>query len=380
MAAEDAARAEDTAQAEDTRAAAPAQRRPVVDPDTPDARTARRNRHVFVVGFLGGLGLMCAIVLTWAVRETLSVLLLMLAALFLAIGLHPAVAWLHRRGLPRGVAVALVALAVVLVACSGLVALAPPLITQTSDLVANLPVYLDRINTDPRVADFTERYDVIDRLKAAVTGDSITKALGGALGGVQAVFGVIFNVLTVFVLTIYFLAAWTRLKEGFYRLFPASRRDTAREIGDEIFEKIGAYLLGSLAIALVAGISTFVFLLVIGVSYAFALAMVVAVCDLIPQIGATLGAVVVVIAGFAHSSGAGIACLVFFIIYQQVENWFIAPRVLKRSVDVSDLAVILSALIGAVLLGALGALIAIPVVAGIQLTMRKIAMPHLDRI
>ncbi|MEV4416656.1 AI-2E family transporter [Catellatospora sp. NPDC049609] len=373
------AQAETNTQAE-TSAQPPAQRRPAVDPDTPDARMARRNRHVFTVGFLGGLGLMCALVLTWAVRETLSVLLLMLAALFLAIGLHPAVAWLQRRGLPRGLAVTAVALACVLVACGGLGALAPPLITQTSDLVANLPGYLDELNKNPQVAELSQRYDLIDRLKGAATNENITKALGGALGGVQAVFGVIFNVLTVFVLTIYFLAAWTRLKEGFYRLFPASRRETAREIGDEIFEKIGAYLLGSLAIALVAGISTFAFLLILGVSYAFALAMVVAVCDLIPQIGATLGAVVVVIAGFAHSSTAGIACVVFFIIYQQVENWLIAPRVLKRSVDVSDLAVILSALIGAVLLGALGALIAIPVVAGVQLTMRKIALPHLDRI
>lgn len=371
---------ETTAQDEAKQAPAPAQRRPEVDPDTPDARAARRNRHVFVVGFLGGLGLMCAVILTWAVRETLSVLLLMLAALFLAIGLHPAVSWLQRRGLPRGLAVAIVVLGVVLVGCGGLGALAPPLITQTGELVANLPTYLDDINKNPQVADFSERYHLIDRLKEAVTNENIGKALGGALGGVRAVFGAIFNVLTVFVLTIYFLAAWSRLKEGFYKLFPASRRDTAREIGDEIFEKIGAYLLGSLAIAFVAGVSTFVFLLILGVSYAFALAMVVAVCDLIPQIGATLGAIVVVIAGFAHSPTAGIASVVFFILYQQLENWVIAPRVLKRSVDVSDLAVILSALIGAVLLGALGALIAIPVVAAVQLTMRKIAMPHLDRI
>ncbi len=375
----DEAQAETNPQAE-TAAPVPAQRQAVVDPNSPDARTARRNRHVFTVGFLGGLGLVCAFLLAWAVRETLSVLLLMLAALFLAIGLHPAVAWLHRRGLPRGLAVTLVALACVLVSCGGLVALAPPLFNQTADLIANLPGYLDELNRNPQVAEFSQRYDVIERLKSAATNENITKALGGALGGVQAVFGVIFNVLTVFVLTIYFLAAWTRLKEGFYKLFPASRRDTAREIGDEIFEKIGAYLLGSLAIALVAGVSTFVFLLILGVSYAFALAMVVAVCDLIPQIGATLGAVVVVIAGFADSSTAGIACVVFFIVYQQLENWVIAPRVLRRSVDVSDLAVILSALIGAVLLGALGALIAIPVVAGVQLTMRKIAMPHLDRI
>ena len=106
-------------------------------------QAARRNRHVFVVGFLGGLGLMCAVILTWAVRETLSVLLLMLAALFLAIGLHPAVAWLQRRGLPRGLAVAIVVLGVVLVACGGLGALAPPLITQTGELVDE-PAHLPR--------------------------------------------------------------------------------------------------------------------------------------------------------------------------------------------------------------------------------------------
>lgn len=361
------------------KATAPSGRTPAPSEKAGAAKGILGERRPFLVGFFGGLGLMCAVVLFLAIREAASLLLLMIAAAFLAIGLNPAVVWLRRRGLSRGLAVAVVAFAGLLVACCGLFSLAPPLIGQTTDLVNKLPAYLDAISRDPRVAELNDRYDVIDRIKEAATAPNIARALGGAFGGVKIFFGALFNVLTTLLLTIYFLAGFERIKHGAYGLLPASKRPQARELGDRIFDKIGAYLLGSLAIALLAGMVSFAFLLIVGVAYAFALAVVVAVCDLIPQIGAMLGAVVVSIAGFATSVPVGIACLVFFVLYQQLENWLIAPKVMKRSVDVSDLAVIVSALIGAVLLGAVGALIAIPVVAAVQLIARELFIPRQEQ-
>lgn len=123
-----------------------------------------------------------------------------------------------------------------------------------------------------------------------------------------------------------------------------------------------------------------VFLVIAGVTYPFALAVVVAVCDLIPQVGATLGAVIVSAVGFATSSiSVGIACVIFFVIHQQVENFLIYPKVMRRAVKISGLAAIIAALLGIALLDVVGALIAIPAVAGIQLIVREIVLPRQER-
>jgi predicted PurR-regulated permease PerM len=175
------------------------------------------------------------------------------------------------------------------------------------------------------------------------------------------------------------MVAFERVKSAGYRLVPASRRERVALLGDEILGKVGAYMVGALAIALLAGISTFTFLAILGVAYPFALAIVVAVCDLIPQIGATLGAIVVSIVGFATSLTAGIACIIFFVIYQQLENYVIYPRVMRKSVKVSDLAALIGALLGVALLGVIGALIAIPAVAAIQLIVNQVVVPKQDR-
>jgi predicted PurR-regulated permease PerM len=179
----------------------------------------------------------------------------------------------------------------------------------------------------------------------------------------------------VLVLTIYFMAAFDRIREAGYSLVPASRRNRVRLLTDEILAKVGAYMVGALAIAVVAGASTFVLAMILGLAYPFALAVVVAVCDLIPQIGATLGAVIVSLVGFASSLTDGIVCVVFFIVYQQIENYLIYPSVMRRSVKVSDVAAVVAALLGVALFGVVGALVAIPMVAAVQLIMREVLVP-----
>ena len=172
------------------------------------------------------------------------------------------------------------------------------------------------------------------------------------------------------------MAAFDRIRTAAYALVPASRPTRVQLIGDEILTKVGAYMVGALAIAVLAGLSTFVFAVVAGLAYPFALAVVVAIFDLIPQIGATLGAVVISIVGFAASVPIGIAAVVFFVVYQQIENYLIYPKVMRRSVQVSDVAAIVAALLGVALFGLLGALIAIPAVAAIQLIMREVVLPR----
>lgn len=333
-------------------------------------------RNAFITGFVGGLGLLLAYATYIAVRNAAGMLLLIFIALFLAVGLNPAVVRLRKWGLPHGLAVATVALGIILLLCGGLFALVPPVVNESSQVIDNLPGYVERLNNNPTIRDLNERYDIIQRVSSAVTPQNITRALGGVLGGASLVFGTVFRVLTVLVLTIYFMAAFDRIKEAAYQLVPASRRQRVRLITDEILTKVGAYMVGALAVALLAGTSTYIFLVIVGVGYPFALAVVVAVCDLIPQVGATIGAVVVSVVGFANSITVGIACVIFFITYQQVENYLIYPKVMRRSVAVSDVAAIVAALLGAALFGVIGTLVAIPAVAAIQLILREVVVPR----
>jgi predicted PurR-regulated permease PerM len=337
-------------------------------------------RSAFVVGFTAGLGLLLAYATFLAMRDAASILVLIFIALFLAVGLNPVVIRLQRWGLRRGLAVATVGLGVVALLGGGLLALVPPLVTQTNALAENLPDYIEQLRRSDALRELNDQYQIIDRLQSAATAANVTRAASGVLGGAQVVLGAVFNVLTVVVLTIYFMAGFERLRHGAYKLVPASRRPRVEVIADEILTKIGAYMAGALAIALTAGVCTWVFLVIAGVTYPFALAVVVAVCDLIPQVGATLGAIIVSAVGFATSSiSVGIACVIFFVIYQQVENFLIYPKVMRRAVKVSDLAAIIAALLGIALLGVVGALIAIPAVAAIQLIVREVVLPRQQR-
>ncbi|MFG3683255.1 AI-2E family transporter [Micromonospora chalcea] len=335
-------------------------------------------RSAFLIGFTGALGVLLAYALFLGVRNAAGILVLVVIALFLAVGLHPAVVRLRRWGLPRGLAVAVVTLTLLLLIVAGLLALVPPVVTQSGQFVQQLPGYVEELRRNQTVNDLVVRYDVMERVQAAANADNVERALGGVLGGAQLIFGTLFRLLTVLVLTIYFLAYFDRMRELGYALVPRTRRERVRLIGDEILARVGAYMVGALAIAVMAGVSTFVFALAVGLPYPFALAVVVAVTDLIPQIGATLGAVVVTLVGLATDLPVGIACLVFFVVYQQIENYLIYPKIMRRAVSVNEVAALLAALLGVSLLGVVGALIAIPTVAALQLILREVVIPRQD--
>jgi predicted PurR-regulated permease PerM len=313
------------------------------------------------------------------VRNAASILVLIFVALFLAIGLNPAITRLRGWGLPRGLSVAVVALTVLLLLCGGVFALIPPLVTQTGELIDNVPSFIESLQRNQTINNLVQEYDILTKVQNAVNAGTVTNALGGVVGGARLVFGTIFNVLTVLVLVIYFMAAFDRIKEAGYALVPASRRQRVRLLTDEILSKVGAYMVGALAIAVLAGVCTWAFAMIVGLAYPFALAVVVAVCDLIPQIGATIGAVIVSLVGLASSLTTGLICIGFFIVYQQVENYLIYPNVMRRSVKVSDVAAVTAALLGVGLFGVIGALIAIPMVAAVQLIVREVVNPSMAK-
>lgn len=338
----------------------------------------------FRLGFVGSLGVAAALLVVRMVLAAAPILLLVGIALFFAIGLDPAVSWLQRRGLSRGWAVFAIVAGVVAVLVVFAAAAAPPLVSQAAGLRTELPEYLDRLQRDNEIVqELDERFGVVERarrLLAGTSGDGTPvfggSELGSMVGVARGVFAAFASTLTVVVLALYFLASLARLKHTAYRLVPRSRRERFSLLGDEVLDRIGGYLLGNLATSLIAGTTAFVFFVVAGIPYPFPLAVVIAITGLIPLVGATIGSVVAVLVAFLVSVPLGIAAIVFSFVYQQFENFVLAPRIMKRTLDVSPLVTIVAALIGAALLGIFGALLAVPVAASIQIIGRQVVLPR----
>ena len=337
-------------------------------------------RSPFYIGFFGGLGALLAFWLGSQVLAISGVLILIVVALFLAAGLNPSVEFFVRRGLKRSYAVvAVIAIVLVALALFGL-AIVPVISDQVAKLTANAPEFLDQLQKNQTVQDLDERFGLIEKVKDYVANGDFAKGLfGGVLGFGLAVLSALANAFIVIVLTLYFLSSLEKTKSSLYRLAPASRRDRVSKLGDRVVEGIGGYVAGAFVVALCAGISSLVFLFVVGLGeYAVALAFVVALLDVIPMIGATIGAVLVTAIGFATDPKIGLACLIFYLVYQQVENYVLYPRVMARSVDIPGAVTVIAALVGAALLGVVGALLAIPTAAAILMLTREVFIRRQD--
>lgn len=351
-----------------------------VDSENPFGRPGRplSRRSPFVIGFTAALGVAVAYVLALAVADARQVLILILIAAFVAVGLEPAVEWLERHRVRRGFAVLIVVLAALAFLGGFLAAIAPPIAHQSSQLVKEAPTYLQKLDHNPTIHRLDNRYHLVAKLQQrARTGISIN-ALGGVFGVGKAVLSAVASLVTVVILTIYFLANLPGIKRMAYRAAPRSRRARVGLLSDEMLARVGGYVLGNLATSVVAGLAAFLWLLAWGVPYPVALGLLIAIFDLIPLVGATAGAVIVTLVAFFHGVVPGVATGVFFLVYQQFENYILQPRIMRRTVDVAPLVTILSALVGAALLGILGALIAVPIAAGIQLLLVEVVYPHQD--
>ncbi|MGC4112171.1 MAG: AI-2E family transporter [Nocardioides sp.] len=335
-------------------------------------------RSPFQWGLYGGLGALVALWIALMVVSIRGVLVLIVVAMFLAVGLNPAVELLIRRGLRRPWAVLCVILAVLVVFAGFLVLLVPIISHQVTAIGNNLPHWFDELQQNGDIKRFDDKYDVTTKVEDYVKqGTWAQKLFGGVVGVGLAILGVLLNVFVVTVLTLYFLASLPTIKKAAYSLAPASRRDHVGALGDRILATIGGYVSGAFVVALCAGLSTLVFLFIVGLgSYAVALAMVVALLDVIPMIGATIGAVIVCAICFATDVKTGVIAVIFYIAYQQLENYVIYPKVMSRSVEIPGALTVIAALIGGTLLGVVGALLAIPTAASILLLVKEVFLPR----
>jgi predicted PurR-regulated permease PerM len=361
------------------------QREAGVDERFPFGRPGRplTRNHPFVFGFYGALGVLAAYILVQALTNARSVIILIVVALFLAVGLNPGVEALERVGVSRRWSVLLVFLALVGFFVAFGFAIVPPLSEQTTAIIHNLTSghgYLEQLQNNPKLQDLDRRYHLLEKARSALESKDLgTRAANGVVGVGQVVVSGVFSTLTVLILTLYFLTSLPSITNFMYRLAPRSRRARVALLGDEILSRIGGYVAGNLLISLIAGVTAYIFLLIVGVPYALALALLVAITDLIPLVGATIGAVFVTAISFFSGLWVGIATATYFVIYQQVENYVVQPRVMKRSVDVQPAVTIIAALIGGALLGVIGALLAIPAAAAVALILREVVMPRQEQ-
>lgn len=351
-----------------------------VDRDNPFGRPGQplSRDHPFRLAFFAALGVAAAAALLEAALIARQMLVLILIAAFLAVGLDPAVRWLVSRGLRRALAVLLIAAAGLGFFGGFLAAVVPPIASQSGQLVKQAPGYLHRLDNNATFRKLDQRYHLTATVEKRAREGISVNGIGGVLGVGKAVLGYVASTLTVVVLTIYFLANMPAIRRVAYRLVPRSRRARVGLLTDEILNRVGGYVLGNLATSLVAGVATYIWLVAFGVPYAVALAMFVAITDLIPLIGATIGAAGVTAVALFHDTRIGIATLIFYAAYQQFENYVLQPRVMKRTVDVAPVVTIVAALLGAGLFGVLGALLAVPLAAAIQLVLTEVVFPRQD--
>jgi predicted PurR-regulated permease PerM len=331
-------------------------------------------------GFLVTTGGLLAFALGRAIASVEHELLLVLVAAFIAIGLDPVARFLVARGLRRGLAITVIAV-VALGAVGGFAAAAaPPLSKEASQLVNEAPRYANELkNKNSTLGKLNLKFHFTEKVNKQVSGGA-SAAAGGLLqvGGVLV--SVAFETVIVFALVIYFLADLAAIKSAFYRLFPRDRRPRVGLLGDEVIARVGGYVLGNVFTSIVAIIGNYIVLLVLNVPYALVLSVLVGVLDLIPLIGSSIGGAIVALVALATvGTTTAIIVVVYHVLYRLFADYLLNPRVLRRTVDVKPVVTVVAVLIGGALLGIIGALIAVPAAAAVQLLLTEIVYPKRDQ-
>jgi predicted PurR-regulated permease PerM len=335
-------------------------------------------RAPFLVGFLGALGVACALALAYLVVAIGQLLVYFGLAFFLATGLDPAVRWLYRHGLSRPVAVLVVLAAAFGVFVLFLVFAVPVAVTQASNLARDIPGYLHNIeNHHTTLGKLNTKYHIVSRLQKLLEGNGAS--VNTVLGAGKVALDLLGAVVLVVILTIYLLVDLPRVKRGLYLLAPRSRRARVVLLTDSVLDRVGGFVLGNLFTSLVAGVGTSAWAVIVGVPYAVFLGLLVALLDLIPVVGSTVGGIIVSLVALSVSLSVAIATGIFYVVYRFFEDYLLTPRVMARTVALPALATVAATVIGGALLGIIGALVAIPIAAAVRLLIEQVAEPSLEK-
>ncbi len=337
-------------------------------------------RSPYYIGLLAGLGLLSAYGLVHMLLELTQILTFILIALFVALGLEPLVSYLVRHGLRRGWAVLVVMLGLL----SGLAFIGwmvvPTFVQQITTLVDASPTYITDLQHNQVVEQLDGRFHIVEKVqeqaKSSINAGTLTSVLGGVLGAGKALVDGVVAVVTVLVLTLYLMVALPSVKTTCYKLVPQRRRARVVFLGEEISRRVGGYVLGQTTVAVINGILTWVMLIVLGLPYPAVLAVLAGLLALVPIVGTIVGGLIITLVALTVGWSTALLALAYYIAYHVFEAYVLSPRIMHRAVDVPAVVTIVAVLAGGTLLGIIGALIAIPVAAGLSLIYDQVLVPR----
>ena len=338
----------------------------------------------FYFGFIATLGVLTAIVLMRALASVTQIFVLIIVALFLATGLNPAVEALRKRKLSRTAAVSVIFASVIGFVIFFAFVLVPPVISQGTQLIENAPQLLRDLMKNETINKLNDQFGLIDTLQArlsSVTSDGtlLISTFGGVIGVGKTVLSGFFTALTILVLTLYFITSLPQAVELGVSLVPASRRDRVRLLTNAIIERVGLFVGSQILIAGMAGVFVLILATVLQMPSPIAIGMIVFVVALIPLIGHFIGSAIVTLIALTQSPLIGLIAFVSYVVYVQIENYVVTPRIMKRTLAVPGAVTIISALIGSSLLGLVGGLLAVPVAASIILILDEVVIPRANK-
>lgn len=344
-------------------------------------------RSPFKLGFIVTLGGLAAILFGQAVAQLSTILIYIVAAMFIALGLDPLVKWLGRKNISRPLAILIVFGLFTLLVAGLLLWLTPVIVSQVSTLIKTAPQYLTDVTHQQWFIDLNNSVGPVIDLDALLQTvyEFVQKPENWAMlvGGLwQAGIGLANGVtafIIIFILSLYFLSSLHVIKRGFYKLAPKSNRFRFMDITEQVTQSIGGYISGMVSLAFISAVIGFIAMTIVGVPFAPILALVLFAFGLIPLIGPLLGWSVVTVVALFASPITAITILTVGLIYMQIEAYVMTPRVMNKAVSVPGSLVVIGAMAGGTLLGLLGALIAIPVTAMILIIIKQVWMPQQEK-
>jgi predicted PurR-regulated permease PerM len=338
----------------------------------------------FYFGFLATCGALTAFVLLRSLAAASQIFVLVIIAIFLAMGLNPAVEFFRRRGFSRGAAVSAILGIVILFVVILTFLVVPPMVRQSTSLIDSAPAMLENLKSNSFINDINTHYGLIDSITQKVKsissdGTLLISAFGGIVGVGKTFISGIFTALTILVLTMYFTISLPEVIDQAIRLAPASRRPRIKALTNGIVSRIGAFVGSQITVAFIAGVVMAAISAILSLPSPIALGMLVFICGMIPLVGHFLGSTVLTIVGLTQSVSTGLIVLISYLVYQQIENYLLMPRIMRKALSIPGLVTIVSALIGASLLGLVGGILAVPVAASILLILEEVVYPKADQ-
>jgi predicted PurR-regulated permease PerM len=336
-----------------------------------DSHEAELLRSVFVI-LSGALAFLVGVLLFWKLRRIVGWAVI---AAFFATILNPIVDALTRLRIRRGVATSIVFLLGVAAFAGLTYTFVRPIYDAGQSFARDIPGFVERArNGEGRMGELIKRYNIDEKVaeNAPKLQDALSNAGGPAVRTAQRVASGLLALLTILVLSFLMLLEAPSIIAAFLAVLSSRHAVQVRRIGQDVARAVTGYMAGNLLICLVAGLSTWIFLMIVGVPFAGVLGLWVGFADLLPLVGATIGAIPTIAIAFLHSTGAGVAVLIWYIVYQQLENHILQPVVMSRTVKLNPLLVLLSVLVGVELAGFVGALLAIPAAGAIQVVVRDL--------